>query len=922
MANSDRPTGTVTFLFTDIQGSTQLWQRHPAVMPQSLARHHTILRQAIEDHGGYVFQIIGDAFCAAFHTAQHGLNAAIEAQRRLRDEPWGETGPIRVRMALHSGAVEVRPDDYTSGEYLSGITLSRAARLLSAGHGGQVLLSQATAELLTYDLPEGTRLRDLGEHRLKDLQRQEHIYQVITSDLILDFPPLKTVDTFPNNLPVQLTSFIGREKEIAEIKSLLAPMENNQGTMFIAPSARLVTLVGAGGAGKTRLSLHVGFSLIDVYQAGVWLVDLAPLSDPELVPQAVASVVGIAERPGQSLIASIADHLRSQSLLLILDNCEHLIEACARLADELLRSCPKLSILTTSRETLGIPSEVVYNVPSLSLPDTPDITFNLEALEQNESIQLFVERAEAVQPRFRLNAENAKAIVQICRRLDGIPLAIEMAAARMKMLSAEQITARLDARFRLLTDGGRLAPARQQTLHALIDWSYNLLLEPERILMGRLSVFAGSWSLEAAEEVCIRDTPADVSLTSTLIGNIPLDVLELLGQLVNKSLVVVDFDPTGETRYRFLETIRQYACEKLVEAGELGTYLDRHLQYFLKKAKMAERYLESTEQDIWMNRLERDYDNIRTALRWSIDGARVEAGLQLAEALKSFWYTRGYLSEGREWLESLLALSSDPTQGRALALDQAGFLARYQCDFFQASALISESLGIWRELGNSKGIADSLANLGYVMLFQGDLEKAFELYNESLQINRSLGNQQGLADTFSHLGRIAFFRKDYELAYHLHTESLNIWRNLGDKTGVCHALNRLASVAIETGQPDEAHRMALESVSIARDLKYSEGIASALELFAINAALGGQWEQAVCIEEIYSRYRERMGLPLTPAQQDLLSSWLTPARNALSEEAFEQALAAGMRIPIEQAIARILKRKPVYEKNARGEKIS
>jgi predicted ATPase/class 3 adenylate cyclase len=922
MASSNRPTGTVTFLFTDIQGSTQLWQQYAAVMPQALGRHHAILRQAVEDHGGYVFQIIGDAFCAAFHTAQDGLRAAIEAQRRLRDEPWGETGPIRVRMALHSGAAEVRPDDYTSGEYVSGLTLSRAARLLSAGHGGQVLLSQATAELLAYDLPEGTGLRDLGEHRLKDLQRPEHIYQAATGDLILDFPPLKTVDAFPNNLPVQLTSFIGREKEIAEIKSLLAPLEDNQGTMVIAPAARLVTLAGTGGAGKSRLSLQVGFDLLDVYQAGVWLVDLAPLSDPELVPQAVASIIGVVERPGQSLTTSIAGHLHSQSLLLILDNCEHLVEACARLAAELLRACPRLSILTTSREALGIPSEMVYNVPSLILPDTPDITIQLEALERNESIQLFVERAEAVQPRFRLNAGNAKAIVQICRRLDGIPLAIEMAAARMKMLSAEQIAARLDARFRLLTDGGRLAPARQQTLHALIDWSYNLLLEPERILMGRLSVFAGSWSLESAEEVCAGDSPVDPSMTSRLMGMTSLDVLELLGQLVNKSLVVVDFDPSGETRYHFLETIRQYAREKLVEAGELETFLDRHLQYFLKVAKIAERYLESAEQEIWMNRLDRDYDNLRAALRWSIDGARVEAGLGLAEALKIFWSTRGYFSEGREWLESLLALSDNPTLEKALALDQAGFLARYQCDFSNASALIGESLDIWRQLGYSKGLADSLANLGYVTLYQGDLDKAFELYNESLQINRSLGNQQGLADTLSHLGEIAFHRKDFEHAYSLHAESLSIWRNLGDKSGISHALNRLASVAIETARPDEAYKLALESLGIARDLKYSEGIAWALELFAIHAASDGQWKQAVCLEAIYSRYRQRMGTPLTPAQRDLLSGWLAPARNALSKESFEQAQAAGMRIPVEQAVASILESKPVYAVNAWREKIN
>jgi tetratricopeptide (TPR) repeat protein len=440
--------------------------------------------------------------------------------------------------------------------------------------------------------------------------------------------------------------------------------------------------------------------------------------------------------------------------------------------------------------------------------------------------------------------------------------------------------------------------------------------------MGRLSVFAGSWEMESAEEVCVGDSPVDLPFISADLDNKPLNVLELLGQLVNKSLVVVDLDPNGETRYRFQETIRQYAREKLVEAGEQETFLDRHLQYFLKKAKMAEPFLEGKEQEIWMNRLERDYDNLRAALHWSIDGMRVEAGLQLAEALKIFWYTRGYLSEGREWLESLLALSSQPILGRALALDQAGFLARYQCDFSNASVLIGESLEIWRKLGDTKGLADSLANLGYVTLFQGDLERAFELYNESLQINRNLNNQQGLADTLSHLGMIAFYRKDFEHAYHLHTESLSIWRDLGDQTGISHALNRLASVAIETGHPDEAYKLALESLRIARDLKYSEGIAWTLELFAIHAAFSGQWKQAVCLEAIYSRYRERMGLPLSPAQRDLLNGWLAPARDDLIKESFELALSAGMRIPVEQAVASILDRKPVYEKNAWEKNIS
>ena len=904
----DPPNGTVTFLFTDIQGSTQLWQRYPSEMPKALARHHLLLQQAIEDHSGYIFQIIGDAFCAAFHTARDGLLAALAAQRSLQAEPWGATGSIQVRMALHTGAAELRAGDKTSGEYLSGLTLSRTARLLSAGHGGQVLLSQPVHNLLAYEIPDDVDLLDLGEHRLKDLQLPEHIFQLVTPDLPSHFPPIKALDSYPNNLPIQLSSFIGRERETAEIVHLLSPSLANQTSR---PAVRLVTLVGPGGTGKTRLSIQVGSELLEAFSEGVWLVELASLTDPGLVPQTVAAILGATEKPDQSMTATLIEHIRYESLLLILDNCEHLVKACAQLAAELLEACPGLTILASSREGLRIAGETIYPVPTLSLPSSLDAGMDLEILESYESFRLFVDRARAVQPRFQLNQENSRAIIQICRQVDGIPLAIEMAAARTRMLSPSQIAARLSDRFRLLTDGGRLAPVRQQTLHALIDWSYDLLPESERRLLRGLSVFSGGWTLEAAEEICAGSVSTSELNLSGQPEIAPLDIFELLDQLVNKSLVVLDYDPAGETRYNFLDTIRQYSWERLVETGMLEQFLNRQLRYYLQFAITAEQFLEGAEQVDWMDRLEKEIDNIRAALRWACHPDRYEKGLRMAEALKIFWYTRGYFSEGRDWLEKLLSLTERPTHQRALALDQAGFLARYQCDYHAASNFIQDSLVIWRTLGDRKGLADSLTNLGYVTLFQGDLVTAQQLYEESLQINRSTGNQQGIADALSHLGMIAFYQGDLEQAGVLHNESLTIWRRLGDKIGISHALNRLASVAFQAGQLEEAHRMALESLRAARDLKYSEGIAWSLEIFAAYATARGQPKQAVLLEVIYTKYRQMMSLPASPAQRERLENWLLQAHQAISREEMEQIQAVGQRIAADQVITNILDGHPL-----------
>ncbi|HSG44870.1 MAG TPA: adenylate/guanylate cyclase domain-containing protein, partial [Anaerolineales bacterium] len=552
------PSGTVTFLFTDIEGSTKLSQEHPDEMPALLARHNEILNQAIEAHNGYVFQIVGDSFSASFHSASDALNATMDAQLALQSETWNPA-PIKVRMGIHTGTAQLDADNQYSGYKI----LASTQRIMSAGHGGQILISSATHELVRDMLSKDSTLLDLGEKQLKDLLRPEHLYQLNISGLATTFPPLKTLDSYPTNLPTHLTSFIGRENEIAEVGQDLS-------------EHRLVTLTGSGGTGKTRLSLQVAADMLDSFPKGVWFVELAPITDPELIPQTILTAIGIKEQEGKTPLDLLKEYLSEKRTLIVLDNCEHLISASARVVNELLRAAPKIKVLASSREALGVRGEASYPVPSLTLPNIKHLPA-IEHLSQYEAVRLFIDRALLVNPSFEVDKDSAPFLAQICYRLDGIPLAIELAAARVKILSVEQISKRLDDRFRLLTGGARTALPRQQTLRALIDWSYDILGENEQLLLCRLSVFAGGWTLEAAEEVCDGD------------GIESFDVLDLLSQLVNKSLVVVaERSRSGETRYRMLETIRQYARDKLLEASDADSVREKHLAYFVQLAKQAE----------------------------------------------------------------------------------------------------------------------------------------------------------------------------------------------------------------------------------------------------------------------------------------------------------------------------------------------
>jgi len=628
------PSGTVTFLFTDIEGSTKLARAHPEAWESARARHHAILQSAIEANNGYVFQVIGDAFCATFHKAGDALKSAIKAQQDLQTEPWGDV-PIRVRMGIHTGEAEVQSD----GQYQGYLALSQVQRIMSAGHGGQVLLSGATENLLRGQLPEGIDLHDMGRHNFKDVPQPVRVFQVNGPDLQRDFPPLRTFDSLPNNLPTQLTSFVGREKELADVKRLLS-------------DTHMLTLIGPGGTGKTRLSIRAARDMMNEYPDGVWLIDLAPVLDPTLVPRTTAITIGLREEPQRPVIDMLCDYLSTKKMMIILDNCEHLVDACANMSEQILRTAVDVRILASSREALGVAGEVTYRVPSLGLPDKDHLP-SLDSMNQFEAVKLFIDRATSALPSFVVTNENAPSLAQICHRLDGIPLAIELAAAKVRVLSLEQIARRLDDRFRLLTGGRRTALERHQTLRAAVDWSYNLLPPEEQTLFRRLSVFVGGWKLEAAESVCADDA------TLGVIGD--EDILNLLEQLINKSLVIAEEEhgesryPTGGSlRYRMLETMRQYANEKLVESGESDQLHDRHLSFFVELAETAEPHLRRAEQLEWLSVLDADHENLRAALAWSLDIPSSVFGLRLAGALGYFWEIRDHVLEAKYWLKAVL----------------------------------------------------------------------------------------------------------------------------------------------------------------------------------------------------------------------------------------------------------------------------
>jgi len=874
---ADLPTSTVTFLLSDIQGSTQLARDHASGWESAQARHHAIMQQAIESNHGHVFQIIGDAFCAAFPNAPDAVRAGLAAQRALYEENWGEAH-IHVRMGVHTGEAEVR-----DGIYHGYLTLSLAQRLMSVASGGQVLVSAVSEGLLRDRLPPSTSLRDLGVVTLKDFPRPERVYQLLAPDLPAEFPPLKSLSGVPNNLPVQLTSFIGREHETSEVKRLLE-------------TTRLLTLTGSGGTGKTRLSLAVAGELLDQHPDGVWFVEMAPLADPALVPASVATTLGLREEASRPILESLTSYLRDKTLLLILDNCEHLIEACARLADALLRAAPQLTILASSREALGIAGETAYHVPSLDIPN-PQSSIPLIELKRYAAARLFVERAAAAKAGFTLNDANAQAVVQICSRLDGIPLAIELAAARTKVFTPEQIAARLDDRFRLLTGGSRTALPRQQTLRALIDWSYGLLSESERMLLRRLSVFAGGWTLEAAETVCAGN------------GIEPDDVLNLLTHLVEKSLVISE-EAIGEARYRMLETVRQYTREKLFESGEGEAMRSVHLTYFIRWAEaMIPRLRGGPEQLRWFERWEREFDNVRAALDYALASRDSDQALQLVSSSYHFWFPRGHWSEGRRLAERVLSTSdrTTPTLVLARVLWQTGFLAGLAGDNAKAKTLSEESLAISTQLGFTSEIPNALNAQCWAMASQAEPLPLLALCDNALKLARQMGDDVAVATLDITASTVALHANELQRARQYAEDGLAAAAKLEDCT-LQPALSRLIGYSfLRNGNPQLAAIQFAASLHGNRKLKDTGGIVRCLCAFAASAAVEGDALRAATLSGALERQLRATGTFLASFDREANERFMTTVRAALDPVAFDAAFAEGSTLSMEQAIAYALK---------------
>lgn len=681
----------------------------------------------------------------------------------------------------------------------------------------------------------------------------------------------------PHNLPTQLTSFIGREREIPQVKGFLS-------------TTRLLTLTGAGGAGKSRLAFQVAAEALEEFADGVWVAELASIADPALVPQAVVSILGVSEQPGRPLTDTLAGYLRHRSLLLVLDNCEHLGAACAQLVNALLHECPTLRILATSRVPLSVSGEMLWRVPSLSLPP-PHRLPSLDDIHHCEAVRLFVERARSSEPTFALTTENAPAVAEVCRQLDGIPLAIELAAARTRVLAVEQIAARLLDRFRLLTGGSPSALPRHQTLQATMDWSYELLSETERTMLRRLSVFAGGWTLEAAEAVCSGD------------GIETADVLDLLAHLVDNSLVAAETH-SGQARYRLLETVRQYGLERLREAGEVDDTRRRHRDAYLTLAEHVAPELLGPQQAPWFERLATEHDNLRAALAWSRaekDGA--EAGFRLTGALRWFWARRGYWREGREWLEAALERSAEvPPPASSQALLGATHFAWRRGDYGLATTLGQRGLARCQELRDKNGSASFLSALGIVALLQGDYERATALCEETLNLSREQGNKSLMGTQLTHLGVVARYQGDYDRATALYGESLALFREIGDKWNIALALRTMGDVAIQQSDYGRAAASFMESLILCRDVGDRWVSQGCLEGLASVASAQGHYRGAARLVGAAERLNESLGYRRHPRYQASYDQHMAPTRAALGDDAFAAAWAEGQSMTLEEAI--------------------
>jgi predicted ATPase/class 3 adenylate cyclase len=870
---SDNRGGVRTFLFTDIEGSSRLWEEHPEGMRLALAFHDETLRSAVRRNRGDVIKPTGDGLHAEFRDPRDAIAAAIDMQLALTNPTSTGGLDLRVRCGIHAGAAEERDGDSF------GSSVNRAARIMGAAHGGQILASQAVADLTCDRLPEGALLRDLGTLRLRDLLRPERVFQVTHSALRQEFPALRSLDLTPNNLPLQVTSFVGREREQEEIRSLLA-------------SNRLVTLTGVGGIGKTRLALQSAASLLERFPDGVWFVRLAAITDPHFVSQAVATVLHVKEESGAQISEALVKHCKDRRALLILDNCEHLLQGCVELATLLLKSSAQVRILATSRESLHTVAEASYQVPPLATPDAT-ASSTAETLLQYASVNLFVDRAVAARPSFQVTPQNATSVAEICTRLDGIPLALELAAARVRAFSTEQIAARLTDRFRLLAGGDRTELPRHQTLRALIDWSYELLTQTERALLRRLAVFAGGWTLEAVENIGAS-------------GEIPREgVFETLAALVEKSLVVVS---SSGARYRLLETVRQYASERLEECGEGEAVRAKHLAYFLNLAESARPALTGPEQGAWFSRLDLERENLLAA-HVHCDRAENggELGLRLVYAVQAYLLRRGVMEVGHRVLADALSRPGAQVRStaRCKALFAAGWQTYYMGRYDVAERYLEESLSIARELDDRAMVAAVLQPLGMASLGQKKSVKARQYLEEALVFAREKGNKHQIAAGLNALGQLTRLEGQLEKAEQLYADVLAIAKEEEDRESMAFALLNLAMASIGQLRAEPARRMLLEALAIAREIGSRPAGQSVLEVSAGLGAMSEDWEISALLFGAAEAQATQTGLRRDPADEAFLAPLVARAQSAIGATAFAVADTKGRALPYDAAISKV-----------------
>jgi predicted ATPase/class 3 adenylate cyclase len=889
---SSLPGGTITFLFTDIVGSTSLLQQLGPQYAHTLGEHQTLLRAAFAANDGVEVDTQGDSFFVAFASAPQAVAAADDTTRALAEHSWPQGVALRVRIGLHTGTPQVVGDHYV------GLDVHRAARIAACGHGGQILLSAATRALVENDLPAGCELRDLGAHRLRDLQQPEYISQLVLADpnLPSEFPPLKTLDLHPHNLPVQSTPLLDREEQVPALTAMLR-----------RDDVRLLTLSGPGGIGKTRLAIQVAAELIEAFPDGVWFVRLSRLVDPGLVVPTIAQTLGLKESGRQPIAEMLRAHLaEKQRLLLVLDNFEQVVGAAGEIST-LLGTSRGLHLLVTSRVALRLRGEHTYSVPPLPVA-SPDRLPPLDQLTQYAAVALFAERAQAAQPAFTVTAANAPAIAEICVRLDGLPLAIELAAARVKLLPPPALLARLSSQLRLLTGGARDLEERQQTMRATLAWSYDLLQSEERVLLRRLAVFVGGCSIEAAEAVCTEP--------GLETARLDLDLLEGLSALVDHSLVQqrTEDKVEGEPRFGMLHVVREYALERL-SASEVGREAEAlrraHAAYYLTVAERAEPELSGPEAERWLDHLEREHDNLRAALGWAREHGEAETGLRLAAALLRFWLTRGHLREGRTWVEGMLELPFTAREAkaatlRACALHASGTLAMFAGDYATAQTQLEQALPLARTAGDLQTEESALSNLGRIAQNQGLLPLAVTRFEESLALDRTMGNWQGIAGALTNLGAVAYDQGDLERAAAWTQEALTLFLQASNRRGSAICLANLGQVARRRGELAQAEALGREALELFRELGDPRRCTEGLEVMASTAGVAGHGVRAARLLGAAMAQREALEAPQPANEQADVAQAVATARAALGEEAWAAAFAAGRALTLEEALAEAL----------------